>query len=74
MKMTNKTYDVMKWIAWIYAPLITLVTALVNVWFFDSRNFERIISTLTAIDTFLGIIVGYSNAVYNGEMENKNDE
>lgn len=74
MKMSNKTYDVMKWIAWIYAPLITLVTALVNVWFFDSKNFERIISTLTAIDTFLGIIVGYSNAVYNGEMENKNDK
>lgn len=69
MKMSSKTYDVLKWISWLWAPLFTLITALVNIWMFDCKNFEHIIATLVAVDTFIGAIVGYSNLTYNNNKE-----
>lgn len=73
MKMTSKTYDAMKWVSWVWAPLITLVTALVNIWAFDCKHFEQIIATLTAVDVFIGAITGWSNYEYHKEKETGNE-
>lgn len=63
--MTNKTYDTLKWIAQILIPALgTLYFALAGIWGFPYG--EQIVGTLTAIDTFLGIILGISSANYNG--------
>ena len=71
MNMSSKTYDILKWIAWLWAPLLTLVTALVNIWIFDSKYFEQIIMTLSAVDAFIGAMVGFSNLNY---YKNKEEE
>lgn len=68
MKLSNKAYDIWKIVAWIWAPLITLITALVNIWLFDCKYFEQIIATLVAIDTFIGGFVSLSNSKYNKEL------
>lgn len=64
MKLNNKIYDVLKWVAMILLPAIgTLYFALAGIWGLPYG--EQIVGTLTAIDTFLGVILGLSTAQYN---------
>lgn len=64
MKMSNKTYDVLKYIAQIALPAIaTLYFALAGIWGFPYG--EQIVGTITAIDTFLGVMLGISAIQYN---------
>ena len=62
--MNNKTYDILKWIAQIFLPALgTLYFALAGIWNFPYA--EAIVGTITAVDTFLGIILGISTVQYN---------
>lgn len=62
--MSNKVYDVLKWIAMVLLPAIaTLYFALAGIWDFPYP--EEIVGTITAVDTFLGVILGISSAQYN---------
>ena len=66
--MSNKVYDVMKWIAMYLIPAVgTLYFALAGIWNFPYG--EEIVGTLTAVDTFLGVILGISTAKYNRQSE-----
>lgn len=66
MKMNNKVYDVLKWIALILLPaLATLYFALASIWGFPYA--EQIVGTITAIDTFLGVLLGISTSSYKKE-------
>ena len=68
MKMSNKTYDTIKWIAQIVLPALgTLYFALAGIWGFPYG--EQIVGTITAIDTFLGAILHYSKLKYVNEVE-----
>jgi hypothetical protein len=63
MKMSNKVYDVLKWIAIVVLPALgTLYFALAGIWGFPYG--EQIVGTITAVDTFLGVILGISSATY----------
>lgn len=62
--MSNKVYDVLKYIAMVVLPAIaTLYFALAGIWGFPYG--EEIVGTITAIDTFLGVLLGISSAKYN---------
>ena len=62
--MSNKMYDVLKYIAMVVLPAIaTLYFALAGIWGFPYG--EEIVGTITAIDTFLGVLLGISSAKYN---------
>ena len=62
-KMTSKTYDNLKWIAQYLLPALgTLYFALAGIWNFPYA--EQVVGTITALDTFLGVILGISNAKY----------
>ena len=64
MKMSNKVYDVLKWIASIVLPAVaSLYAALAGIWGFPHG--EAIVGTIVAVDTFLGVILGISTAKYN---------
>lgn len=66
MKISNKTYDILKWIAQYFLPAIgTLYFALSGIWGLPYG--EQIVGTVTAVDTFLGVILGISTAQYNKE-------
>ena len=66
--MSNKVYDVLKYIAQIVLPaLATLYFGLAGIWGLPYG--EQIVGTITAIDTFLGVILGISSANYKkGEI------
>lgn len=73
--MSNKVYDVLKWIAQILLPaLATLYFALAGIWGFPYG--EEIVGTIAAIDTFLGVCLGISSLNYynNEENEEEGDE
>lgn len=64
MKMSNKVYDVLKWIAQVVLPAIaTLYFALAGIWGWPYG--EEVVGTLTAVDTCLGVLLGISSAQYN---------
>lgn len=69
----NKTYDTLKYIAQIILPAIaTLYFALAQIWGLPYG--EQIVGTITAIDAFLGAILGISTAQYNKRQEVTGDE
>jgi hypothetical protein len=64
MKMSNKIYDVLKWIAMVVLPAIgTMYFALASIWGLPYA--EQVVGTITAVDTFLGVVLGVSTAQYN---------
>ena len=70
MKFKNETHDILKWIAMYLLPAIgTLYFALASVWGLPYG--EQIVGTVTAIDTFLGVILGISTANYNKDNPSK---
>lgn len=74
MKMSGKTYDVLKFVVWLYVPLMTLATTLLQIWFPKSPYLEPIQQTLIAINVFLGAIVSKSNYDYNKNEVNEDGD
>lgn len=67
-KLSNKTYDVLKWIAQIALPALgTLYSALAGIWGLPYG--EQIVGTVVAVDTCLGILLGISSHQYNKAVE-----
>ena len=63
MKLSNKVYDVLKWIAMYLLPALgTLYFAQAGIWNFPYG--EQVVGTITAVDTFLGVLLGISTAQY----------
>lgn len=73
MNISNKTYDVLKWVSMVVLPSLgTLYFALAGIWGFPYG--EQIVGTLTAVDAFLGAVLGISSKNYNKKQEEeKND-
>ena len=72
--MSNKTYDILKYIAQIVLPAVaTLYFAISVAW--STRGGlpypEEVVGTITAIDAFLGALLGISTARYNKEEAQK---
>ena len=73
MKFNNKVYDVLKYICQIILPALgTLYFALAGIWGFPYG--EQIVGTITAIDTFLGVILGISSMQYKKENNSSEEE
>ena len=73
--MSNKVYDILKFIAQIVLPaLATFYLAIAAIWGLPYG--EQIAGTIMAIDTLLGTILGVSTKKYNARklMEDKLDE
>lgn len=59
LMLNDKTYSLLKWVALILLPALgTLYFALASIWGLPFG--EQIVGTITAIDTFLGAILGIS--------------
>lgn len=63
MKLNDKLYDWLKWIAILLLPsLATLVAVIFKIWNLPYGN--EIAQTITALATFLGAILGISTVQY----------
>lgn len=68
MKMSNQVYDVLKFIAQILLPALgTLYFALAKIWGFPYA--AEIVGTISAVDAFLGALLGISTAKYNKDQQ-----
>ena len=68
MKMSNKTYDILVWIAQIVLPAMgALYAALSGIW--DFPYGEQIVGTITALDVFLGAVLKISNEQYKKQNQ-----
>ena len=68
MVLKNRTYDILKNIALYVLPaLATLILTLGGIWGIPYA--EAIAATITAIDTFLGAILGISSNKYQALQE-----
>lgn len=66
--MNNKLYDCLKWIAQILLPAVaTLYFAIAQIWGLPYA--EQIVGTITAIDAFLGALLGVSTIQYKKRIE-----
>ena len=67
-KMSNKLYDILKFIAQLLLPaLATLWATLGKIW--NWPLVTEIAATICAIDTFLGAILGISSMQYKKDAE-----
>ncbi len=66
MKLPDKVYDILKWIALIALPACaTFYAALAKIW---GMPYElEIPATIMAVDTFIGVLIGVSTYNYNKE-------
>lgn len=63
MKLSNKSYDLLKWIAQILLPAAaTLYVAVAGIWGFPYA--KEIAGTISAVDLFLGALLGISSVNY----------
>ena len=61
--MSNKTYDILKWVALVLLPaLATLYLGLARYW--NLPYPEEISGTIMLVDTFLGALLGISSIQY----------
>ena len=66
MKLKNETYDVLKWIAQILLPAAaTLYVAVAGIWEFPYA--KEIAGTISAVDLFIGALLGISSTNYYKE-------
>ena len=68
MKLSNKVYDILKWIVMICIPaLTTAYVGLSAVWGFPYA--EEVAKTSAVVCTLLGALLGISTAQYNKDKE-----
>lgn len=68
MKMSNKVYDVLKYIALIVLPALgTLYFALAKIWNFPYG--AEIVGTISAVDAFMGALLQISTNNYNKDQQ-----
>lgn len=66
--MSNKVYDVLKFVAQILLPAIgTLYFALAEIWGLPYA--KEVVGTITAVDAFLGALLGISTMSYNAQQK-----
>lgn len=64
MLLNSKVYDVLKKLVQVGLPaLATLYYALAQIW--DLPAAENVVGTITAVTTFLGVILGLSSSAYS---------
>ena len=68
MKLNDSVYNVLKWLALLVLPAsATLVKAIFPVW--NLPYADAIATTLTSIATFIGVIIGVSQATISSESK-----
>lgn len=64
----NKVFDILKYIAQIVLPALgTLYFAIATIW--NLPYAEEIVGTITAVDAFLGAVLGISTMVYKNKCK-----
>ena len=66
--MSNKVYDVLKWITLVFLPALTTLTGVILNTFNVSCT-DIVLTIMTAVTTFIGAVLGISNINYKKKEE-----
>lgn len=68
MKLNDRTYDILKWVVWIFLPALTvLVGGLGELYGWSDANVYT--TLLSLVTVFLGSVTGLSNKNYNERVD-----
>lgn len=68
MKISNRTFDILKWLITVFLPAVTaLYLTLANIWGWEYS--EAIGATLAAVITFGSTILGISSINYQKKLQ-----
>ena len=71
MRISDKVYNILKWIALICIPaVVTFLSVVLGVLDVDAHTINVITTILTAVATLIGTLIGVSTAAYNKEKNN----
>ena len=68
MKISNKTYDIIKFISLIIAPIAVFVAALATIWGWGDVG-SKVVATISAIDVLVGAVVVILKAIYEKQQK-----
>ena len=69
MKMTNKTYDIIKIVALLILPISEFVGSLASIWGLPYG--KEITATLVAFDVLFGVVVKIASDIYHKGEKNE---
>ena len=74
MKISDKLYNTLKWVALICIPaLVTFLSVVLGVLDVDPKIVNIIVTILAAIGTLIGSLIGVSTSAYNKEQKEKEE-
>ena len=72
MKLSDKAYDILKWVTMVVIPALTAAyVGLAAIWGFPCA--AEVSKTSAVVCTLLGALLGVSTAQYNKEMNDDGD-
>lgn len=69
MKLPQFWYELCRWLTWIVLPAIATLIAALNAAWAWGWPIEAILSTFTAVETFIGVVLGI--AKYSNDKEER---
>lgn len=70
MRIPDKVYDVLKWIALICIPaVVTFLSVVLGVLDVDPKVVNVVVTIIAAIGTLIGSLIGVSTKAYKKEQE-----
>lgn len=64
--INDRVYDTLKIIALAIVPVLAFIASLVNIW--DIPNADKIVASLTALDTMISALVVVLNTIYKKKV------
>ena len=65
MQISNKLYDILKWIALICIPaVVTFLSVVLGVLDVDPKTVNIIVTIIAAVGTLIGSLIGVSTSAY----------
>lgn len=70
MQISNKVYDILKWVALICIPaIVTFLSVVLGVLEVDPKTINIIVTIIAAVGTLIGSLIGVSTSAYKKNKE-----
>ena len=68
MTISNRMYDIIKFVSLLIAPIVTFVSALATIWGWGDVG-TKVVATISAIDVLLGAVVVILKTLYDKQQK-----
>ena len=68
MTISNRLYDIIKFVSLLIAPIVTFVSALATIWGWGDVG-TKVVATISAIDVLLGAVVVILKTLYDKQQK-----